>query len=140
MPSPMTTKEESWFHTIYFLGVNFLVQGKYEKALIIFQGLMALDHKSYKASLAYGETLILLNRVEEALDHFLHQAKTFATERGMLLSAARASVLLGKFKEAAKLIEPLMEPLGVSNNLYEIAKLISDNFLLHSEKTTLSSH
>jgi tetratricopeptide (TPR) repeat protein len=126
----MTTKKEPWSQTIYFLGVNFLLQGKYEKALIVFHGLMALDQKNYKAIFAYGETLILLNRLEEALDHFLRQAPMFELEKGMVIGAARAFVLLGKLKEATKLLEPLVQCASSQENPYknQIAKLISDNF------------
>lgn len=125
-----TNKKEPWEQTIYFLGVNFLLQGKYEKALIVFHGLMALDHKNFKAIFAYGETLILLNRLEEALDHFLRQSPLFEMEKDMVIGAARASVLLGKLKEAAKLIEPMMQGATSQENSYknQIAKLISDNF------------
>jgi len=122
------TKGEPWSEAIYLLGVNFLVQGKYEKALTIFQGLMALDQSDYKATLAYGESLILLGRAEEALNHFLTHAKMFEVENGMVLGAARASIMLGKLKEAATLIEPVIKAL-TSPESHSIAKLISDNSL-----------
>ncbi len=56
---------EALYDAIFSVGCNFMQQGKFDKALIIFDGLMALEPSQRKAALAYGETLLLANRAKK---------------------------------------------------------------------------
>jgi tetratricopeptide (TPR) repeat protein len=102
------TLNESLSQAVYTLGVNFFMQGKYHKALIIFDGLMALDPENHAAAIAYGETLLRDGQTEKALDHFLMINKKFDLDSRGLLGAAKACILLGKYEEAQKLVLPIL--------------------------------
>lgn len=78
---------------IFALGANFFSQGQYKKAQIIFAGLIALDMTNEKASIAYGESLLMAGQVQKALYHFIRAKKRFAStaiEAGL----TKASILL----------------------------------------------
>lgn len=68
---------EELYDAIFALGTNFLHQGKFDKALIIFDGLLALEPSERRAALAYGETLLVANRAERALNHFFSLSQQF---------------------------------------------------------------
>ncbi len=85
------------------MGVNFFVQGKYGKAEIIFDGLLALNPDHLNASLALGEVLMMGRQFEKALDHFLLQRDQGIYDSRILLGAAKAYYLLGKHDEARKI-------------------------------------
>jgi tetratricopeptide (TPR) repeat protein len=100
---------QSMWESIFALGVNFFIQGKYDKACIIFDGLTALDPRRLLSSIAYGELLIVEDQVDKALDHFLNLSKRFGSDCRVLLGAAKACIILNKFDEAKKLVYPIME-------------------------------
>lgn len=95
----------SIYDAIYAIGANFLHQGKYDKALIIFDGLMALEPGELKPAIAYGDALLLAGRAEMALSHFYELAKQFDLDGHAVLLTAKACVLLDKSDDAKKLLE-----------------------------------
>ncbi len=95
---------EALYDAIFSVGCNFMQQGKFDKALIIFDGLMALEPSERKAALAYGETLLLANRAEKALNHFFALSKQFDVDGRTLILTAKACVLLDKPDEAKSLL------------------------------------
>lgn len=81
------------FACIFALGANFFNQGQFKKAQVIFAGLMALDAQSEKASIAYGESLLMGGQVRKALHHFLRAKKRFKSP-SIEASLAKASTLI----------------------------------------------
>lgn len=94
----------SLYDAIFALGINFLHQGQFEKALIIFDGLIALEPNEPKAAIAYGEALLLANRAQIALNHFFSLSKQFDLDSRTLLLTAKACVLLDRPDEARTLL------------------------------------
>ena len=131
MPPHLKQDTESIFEAIFALGANFLQQGKYEKALIIFDGLMALYPDHPRAAIAYGETLLMDGQTDIALEHFLAITKKFSLEAQVLLGAARSFMLLQKKEEAKRLLLPIIEGhvLSSSEN-YGLAKSIYATIML----------
>lgn len=103
---------EQTFEAILALGENFFMQGKYEKAQIIFDGLMALSTDQLMPAVLYGEALLMNGHVEKALDHFLMLVQKFAQNDRVLMGTAKACILLGRIAEAKEFLAPM-----VGNNL-----------------------
>jgi tetratricopeptide (TPR) repeat protein len=99
----------SLYDSIFALGRNFLSQGQYDKALIIFDGLVALFPKKLPACLAYGEALLMSGQFNEALQYFLCLHDQFIKTGHMLLGAARAYVMLGRYTDAKRMVMPIIE-------------------------------
>lgn len=95
---------EVLYEAIFSLGNNFLHQGKFDKALIIFDGLIALEPNERKAAIAYGEALLLANRAEKALSYFFSLSKQFDVDGRTLILTAKACILLDRPEEAKKLL------------------------------------
>ncbi|HXW53536.1 MAG TPA: tetratricopeptide repeat protein [Myxococcota bacterium] len=114
--------------TIFTLGANFYVQGKYSKAEIIFGGLLALNPDHLNASLALGEVLMMDGQLEKALDHFLTQRDQGIYDGRILLGAAKAYYLLGKYDEAKSMVKPIIEgDIVATKSVAFMAKLMSKN-------------
>lgn len=131
MPNDATARD-FLMDAIFALGANFFVQGKYEKAQIIFDGLMALDPEHSTPAIAYGESLLMGGQIDRALDHFLMLSKKFDLDPRALLGAAKACILLGKNDEARKLLEPIVEneipaPSQIALEAKSILTVMQDN-------------
>ena len=93
----------------FALGESFLLQGMYDKAQIIFEGLAALYPGQKACALAYAEALLLDQQSLKALDHFLFINAKFKDEGQALLGAARALILLERSVEAKPHLERVMD-------------------------------
>lgn len=107
---------EELYDAIFALGTNFLHQGKFDKALIIFDGLLALEPSERRAALAYGETLLVANRAERALNHFFSLSQQFDVDGRTLILTAKACVLLDKPDEAKKFLSMITNQEIVASN------------------------
>ncbi len=116
------------YETIFALGENFLSQGKYEKALTIFDGLIALDPCQKKAAIAYGQTLLLSGKAERALSHFYDLSKQFGMDGATLLLTAKACILLDRNEEAKKILQMISErEIQASQKEIELSNTMLDN-------------
>lgn len=91
-------------NAIFSMGSNFLQQGKFEKALIIFDGLMALFPDNAQPALAYGETLLRAGKQEEASMHFSAFFDQFDIDSKSIILAAKARLLIGEHDQARNLL------------------------------------
>lgn len=105
----MNDESEQAIAAIFSLGENFLSQGKYDKAQIIFDGLMALEPDQLAPALAFGEALLKCGEPERALDHLLTLVQKFSHDARLLVLTAKACILLGKNEEAKEFLQPLLE-------------------------------
>ena len=99
----------SLYDSIAALGANFLSQGQYEKALIIFDGLIVLFPHELSAQLGYGEALLMTKQYSQAVDHFRSLQHQFGAQVPMLLGAAKALVMSGNLYEAKQVISPIID-------------------------------
>lgn len=94
---------------IYNLGRNFLAQGQYEKALIIFEGLEALFPDDAQCSCMYGEALLLHGSIDQALLYFLRKKKQFPHHSGIMLTTARVYMMIHDHKQAHATVLPIIQ-------------------------------
>jgi tetratricopeptide (TPR) repeat protein len=92
------------YDALLAVGNNFLQQGKFDKALVIFDGLIALEPNNRSASISYGEALLMANRVDKALSHLLLLTHQFDRDGRALILTAKACILLDKHDEARKFL------------------------------------
>lgn len=94
---------------IYNLGRNFLAQGQYEKALIIFEGLEALFPDDAQCSCMYGEALLLHGSYDQALVYLLRKKKQFPDNSAILLTTARVYMMRHDHQKANATIMPIIQ-------------------------------
>lgn len=103
------TQDEALLQAIFSLGVNFLAQGKYEKAAVIFDGLMAINAANRNYAFAYGETLLMMGQNAKAFDHFTTTIKQYGYDEASCLGAAKAAILLGRYDQAKEFLQQLSD-------------------------------
>jgi len=98
---------------IYMLGYEYLQNGKPEKALVLFQALIAGGDTMSKTFQAASLCLLRLQRYREAVQH-AEKSIAFCKRhelRFTMLLKARALLHLGKIDEARAIVQAL-EPAG----------------------------
>jgi tetratricopeptide (TPR) repeat protein len=118
--------DEKYCEAIFSLGNIFFSQGKYDKALIIFDGLMALNPQHKKAAILYGETLLKYGQIDKAHAHFLLLVKKFDRDCQARLCLARTCILLNKYDDAKIFLYPILtKKLVAKTHIMMAAKLIA---------------
>lgn len=95
--------DDDLYDSIFSVGRNFLSSGNYEKALIIFDGLVALFPKEISCVAAYGEVLLITGQAQKSLDFFLQVDDSLQDKAPIVLGLARALVLLKEYDQAKSL-------------------------------------
>jgi len=113
---------------IFSLGANFLAQGKYDKALTIFDGLLALDPDYLSASIAVGEVLLINAQYDQALDRFNALIDHGVRDGRIYMGAAKAYSLLGQHDEAKKIVQSILNgDIPATKAEVYAAKMISES-------------
>jgi len=96
-----------------FSGFSYLREGRYDKALLFFEGLVILDPQNIYDTQTLGALYLQMGKKDKAFT-MLNQALTLdPTHEPTLLNKVKALLLLGKKEEAiplAKTLEKSLDP------------------------------
>lgn len=101
-------KKSALVNSIISLGKNFFLQGKYEKAQIIFSGLFALAPDNELIFIFLGEIYLVKNDADAALQHFLGLKQKYPSNQKIMLGAAKAYLLMKDYENAMSMLQEIL--------------------------------